>query len=808
MGLAALDNAISGLRVSQQQLGLISSNIANATTPGYTRKTLPIETQVLNGQAAGALTGQLLRNVNVNLQASVWTQVSAVSALDVQQSYLNSVIEFHGDPNAEISVAADINQLHDRFVSLSDDPSDQFLLSATIDQAVDTATKMNDFSQLLNTLRNDVQNEIVDTIARINELLEQIAELNNNIFDFSVGNASPAALEDQRDQTIKELSAFIDIDYYRRGDNTYAVQTENGIELATTVAYQITHDTRLVGQQTTYPDDIDAISVIDPRINNDTGTDITTANVGGKLGGLITLRDTTFPKQLAQLDELAHKLALRFEQQGLRLFTNNSGLVPADTAPNPTTDPVTAVTYVGFAALIQVNDDIIDDHTLLRSGTYGASIPVHSNEIINRVIEFAFGAVSYEQALNDTTANSVDLLNRGTDDLQTWLGLTSSNTLSGARDLSSFASAADLIASANGDLATTNDTLRLTFSDTRLSAGPVNIDITLSSVTDGAGNFVSDLNTYITGTLVPALSAGDQADLTAMGVSFSEGSDGEWVINSRGTIAIDGENPTNAMGDTGLEYLGLIDNTDNPQAPTDPYFDIAVGENELTRITIEPGDTHTELLAKLANVPGLAIDTTNFALDGFLRLRPGNDYDDPDFGGSLTIIGGPFETSSATLADPPAASGRTSLDDGVNIVAALFGTYTASTPIVNEDVVSAVNYGSQTDGSLGSPPTVSFRTQYLGADTTNLTNIGGATTLLGYAQQMVYEHTIEINRIERKIEDEETLRDVLETRFLDESGVNIDQELSNLIIFQTQYSAAARMVTAVNELFDQLLNVL
>ena len=68
----------------------------------------------------------------------------------------------------------------------------------------------------------------------------------------------------------------------------------------------------------------------------DPAVDITALMPGGKLGGLLELRDEIFPKQTAQLDELAHKLAYRFDQQGLRLFTDASGNVPADTAPDPT----------------------------------------------------------------------------------------------------------------------------------------------------------------------------------------------------------------------------------------------------------------------------------------------------------------------------------------------------------------------------------------------------------------------------------------------------------------------------------------
>ena len=44
---SALSTALSGLRVAQQQINVISANVSNVGTPGYTRKVLPQSTQVI-----------------------------------------------------------------------------------------------------------------------------------------------------------------------------------------------------------------------------------------------------------------------------------------------------------------------------------------------------------------------------------------------------------------------------------------------------------------------------------------------------------------------------------------------------------------------------------------------------------------------------------------------------------------------------------------------------------------------------------------------------------------------------------------
>ena len=47
----------------------------------------------------------------------------------------------------------------------------------------------------------------------------------------------------------------------------------------------------------------------------------------------------------------------------------------------------------------------------------------------------------------------------------------------------------------------------------------------------------------------------------------------------------------------------------------------------------------------------------------------------------------------------------------------------------------------------------------------------------------------------------------LQQRLNDASGVNIDQEMANLITLQTAYGANARVLTAVRDMLDTLLKM-
>jgi flagellar hook-associated protein 1 FlgK len=729
----------------------------------------------------------------LNLSRDLWTQISSSAELDIKASYLSRVQQFHGPPDKELSLAAEISRLHDSFAALADSPEDAFLQSNTVNQSVDTAHKLNEFSRLITTLRNDAQGEMETTIERINDLINQIAELNVDVANSTAVGRTTAIVEDKRDDAIKALSELIDITFFQRGDGTLVVQTNQGVELASNRAAQLTFRPTPQYATTYYPFSAGGVYVGDPLVPNSGAIDITASGVGGKLGGLIELRDETFPKQMAQLDELAHKMALRMEAQGLRLFTDESGNIPADTAPDSIAG--TAVPYVGFASRIQVNSDILADNSILQRGTYGATIATGSNEVIRRVLQYSFDSVEYQQAVGN-----IDLRVSGNappnDTLQDYLGVISENSVNGTRNLSSFLSAADYIAAADGALDPGSDTFRMTFEDTDLGLGPVNIDVSLAAVPDGAGNFVQDLITYINGTVIPALLPAEQAALADLDVTFSEGASGQLSVSTRGDITFDASVVTDGMGITGLATMGFAEGTTEA---VDPYFDIQIGNNAPVRVTIAPGDDESDLMTKLLAVPGLAAEDLVTSTDGFLRIRPGNNYDDPDFGGDIKIIAGPFTADNA---------GAVAIPDGVNIASALFGSF-STPPLQDLSPIANVNYGSQTDGSIAPPiPTIQFRTDYLGPGANISTGIFSGTTILDYSQKMVNEQSQESILTEARRGDSASLKETLQRQLMDDSGVNIDEELAHLIQVQTAYTASARVISAINDLFDDLITAI
>ncbi len=825
MSLGALDAALSGLRVSQQQLTVISNNVANVGTEGYTRKILPQATQAINGQSVSVSSNAIIRNVDIALTRDVWTQISATSELDTRLNYLRSIEDFHGAPDAEVSFAAEIADLRDSFSALSDSPDDSYLLRGAIDQAVTTANKINGFSDLVTQLRNDAQADINASVDRVNDLLEQIADLNQQIKFQLNGGGSAAQLQDFRDSAIKELSAEIEISFFTRGDGIMVIQTKEGQELASEFANELVFDFAQISPTSFYPNAGSTGLFIkgDPETTPG-GVDLTRKNVSGNLGALLELRDETLPQYTAQIDEMAYKMALRFDAQGLRLFTDTSGNVPPDTPPTlddpltPLIDETSSVSYVGFASIMEVNEDILNDNSLLRSGTYGAVVQTGSNEVIRRVLEYSFGETSHQEAIGNVSFAPADV---GGATLQDYLGLYSQNTFTGAVDLSSYADTADIVATGDTALDDPDDIFRLNFNDPDLGLN-VNIDIDLSDVAlqPPTGNFASDLVSYINTVAIPALTPAEQTELATMNVQVQVGNSGQLQLRSRGDISVTADPVTvpGGMGSEGLTFIGFAEGA--VREATDPYFDIQVGNDALVRISIDRNDTEVDLLSKLQAVPNLAVYdfvTDPDGIGGQLRLRPGENYTNPDFGGDLKITGGPFDTEAGGTAqgliDDTDADGvadaLANIPVGSNIISALFGSIedtngAAGVTSIEITSITDVNYLSET--FAGSGEFVSFRSENVGPNNGIRTDLGRSNTIIDFGQKIITKHTEDILLAEARFADEESFRETLETQLLNKSGVNLDEELANLIVIQTAYSAAARAVSAVDDLFQELLN--
>ena len=302
-----LNTALTSLQTQQAGLQLISNNVSNATTKGYTRKTAEQAAITLNGVGSGVELGAIRRKVDRTLLREIRDTLSSLGSERISQPYFKRMQDLFGAPGSDSSIGATITDLSSALGALSATPEGTTERSKAIDAALDLVRQFNAMSNEIQTMRGDVERQIGGTIDRINAELKNIADLNDEIRDRVATKDSVAALEDKRDQALHKLAGFIDIQTFTRASGEVVIFTREGTLLDSFPNFLSHGQAGTLTANVTYPTGIDGIS-----LNN---RDITTTLTGGELKGLIGLRDDTLAGLQSEIDQLA--LAVRDEINAL-----------------------------------------------------------------------------------------------------------------------------------------------------------------------------------------------------------------------------------------------------------------------------------------------------------------------------------------------------------------------------------------------------------------------------------------------------------------------------------------------------------
>lgn len=84
---------------------------------------------------------------------------------------------------------------------------------------------------------------------------------------------------------------------------------------------------------------------------------------------------------------------------------------------------------------------------------------------------------------------------------------------------------------------------------------------------------------------------------------------------------------------------------------------------------------------------------------------------------------------------------------------------------------------------------------------------GSTVSISDYAAQILAQSGLDAARAESLQQDRASLSEALKSSLMSVSGVNMDEEMANLIIFQNAYNASARLITTAREMYDTLLSI-
>ncbi|MCZ8097040.1 MAG: flagellar hook-associated protein FlgK [Burkholderiales bacterium] len=307
---SALNNALSGLRTTQAQIQVISNNVSNVDTPGYSRRQAILKETAIAGEGAGVRLEGVQRALDEILQRELRTETSGSGYTAIRARITDQLQALYGKPGTATALTSVLDTFTQSLQNLATDPASSTARASVISAARSLASGIVRASTGVQDLRTQAEQSIGSAVTRVNELLKGIAGSDRRVAE-TLGR-EPALL-DQRDAQINELAKLIDVRVQENNDGSVTLTTQAGLRLYGN------------GQPATFSFDargtLGAGSLYTNGADRGVGTITVSSGAGtvdaiaqglirsGEIAGLVELRDKTLVDAQKQLDELAASLS-------------------------------------------------------------------------------------------------------------------------------------------------------------------------------------------------------------------------------------------------------------------------------------------------------------------------------------------------------------------------------------------------------------------------------------------------------------------------------------------------------------------
>lgn len=321
----------AALYAANAQLLTTSNNIANASTPGYSRQSVELATAGAESNGAGffgrgVTVSTVSRAANLFLTQQAVATGSAAAADGVRRDMLTQLEKVFGAGEAGLGNAA--TQIFNSFADVASNPSDLSARQAVLGRLEDFASLARSSSDQIEALQANVVHDVQGGISEVNTLATQLAKLNLSIAASTRRGQQPNELLDQRDELVRRIGAQVNVHTVAGPDNTVAVFVGSGQTLVLGGAAF-----KLVPRS----DEHDASRI---AVGIEIGGQVTqlgTDAVGeGQIAGLLRFQEGDLAEARTRLGQMAAGLGLALNaQQALGLDLSGAAGTPLFTISPP-----------------------------------------------------------------------------------------------------------------------------------------------------------------------------------------------------------------------------------------------------------------------------------------------------------------------------------------------------------------------------------------------------------------------------------------------------------------------------------------
>jgi flagellar hook-associated protein 1 len=308
---SALAGALSGLSATSRQAEILSSNVANATTPGYARRQVSLGSAVLAGQGQGVQITGITRDVDRHLLAERRIAQAGGGDRDVRAEFLKRVEQAIGTPDSEGSLAARLAGFDQSLVEAAGRPESQARLNGIATSAKSLMAGLASATGDIQSARATADRSIGETVTRLNSTLGQLQDLNVELRSFTGAGRDISALLDKRQQLVDQISAIVPVREIPRDLNQIALFTTGGAPLleGSPAVFGFTPTHTITADMTQASGGLSGIT-INGRPYDTAGS--ASPILGGSLGALFAVRDDLAVSAQGKLDAAARDLVERF----------------------------------------------------------------------------------------------------------------------------------------------------------------------------------------------------------------------------------------------------------------------------------------------------------------------------------------------------------------------------------------------------------------------------------------------------------------------------------------------------------------
>lgn len=298
--------ARSGIQAHQQGLATTAHNIANINTKGYSRQEVILETKrpVEGVIGSGVGVGEIRRTVDSFLENQITSVTEDLGYLASRHNFLIQADGIFTDTDNS-GLGFGLTEFFNALRDVATNPESAIQRTVLLAKSDALTDQFLSVAQGLQQIRLDANGEIGRHVETINGLAIRVASLNDEIFKAESSGREAPDLRDQRGVLINEMAELVDLDQ---------VTLRDGIGLV--VGGQLLVSGNHANALSTAPDP-DNPPLTDVAFVRSDGNllSITDKIHGGKIGGLLTLRDADIPAFQDRLDRLAAQLINEFNQQ-------------------------------------------------------------------------------------------------------------------------------------------------------------------------------------------------------------------------------------------------------------------------------------------------------------------------------------------------------------------------------------------------------------------------------------------------------------------------------------------------------------